>query len=106
MWRIGGKRHGGVGVSLDHFRHAAISPAQRTSCTRCAWMSSRAPGQEENTDYDESGDHSRCQRSAESEPSMVHRLVEEIANRRTKRTRENEGCPKQQHPRNIRRVVK
>jgi hypothetical protein len=52
------------------------------------------------------GDYRRRERAADREATLVHRLVQEIANGRSGRPSENEGHPEQQHARHVRPDVR
>jgi hypothetical protein len=51
---------------------------------------------------DESRDDRRSDRTAQRQFAIADGLVEEIANCRSKRSRENKGGPEQEDPRNVR----
>jgi hypothetical protein len=57
--------------------------------------------QNDDTRDDESADDSGGDRPAESKASVVHRLVEEIADRGAERPRQDEGRPEQKDARHI-----
>src|SRR5579862_1241890 len=62
-------------------------------------MRTGALRQYENAADNKDGDYQRSQRPAEVQAALRNRLIEEIAHRRAKRSRQNERGPEQQHVR-------
>ena len=52
------------------------------------------------------GEHDRGYRSAQRKPSVVQRIVEEITQRRAKRSGQNEGSPEQRDARHAGPMIK
>ena len=59
-------------------------------------MPARFLRQHDNAANDERRDYRRSDRAAQVEPAMADRLVEEIADGRAQRTRQDESGPEQQ----------